>query len=176
MLPLVSSAVASSGCLVAEAPEYAGAKKTAPFIQSSSINPSPYELIQVRAKDPPRTFSFRVFSEDVGEELWIAFYRDYLLDDLDPIKKQTAPPSTLDKPHNLSIPVDLDTGLPDGCHQLTVLVMHDSTWDAVLDRPDPNAALTDMSSVTWWTNVRPEGDPNTLVDCPTAAQPSGMQQ
>ncbi|HEY3500958.1 MAG TPA: hypothetical protein VGK73_39970 [Polyangiaceae bacterium] len=177
MLLLAASAASSSGCLVAEVPEYAGPQQTPPFIQSSSINPSPYELIQVHEGDPPKSFSFRVHSEDNNEKLWIAFFRDYgLVEGEEPIEDQSRPPSTLDKPHNLTISVPLNKA-PDGCHQLTMLVMHESTWDNVADAPIPEKALTDMSSVTWWMNVRADlNDPNTLVDCPAAGQPSETTQ
>jgi hypothetical protein len=164
-------ALGSGGCLIADAPDYGGPQRTTPFILSSSISPSPYELIEVQEDDPPQDFSFRVYSEDVNDKLRIAFYRDYLLvEPLQHLDDRSYPPSTLDNPHNISLDLNL-TVVPSGCHQLTLLVMHDSTWDDATDAPYPDKPLDDISSVTWWMNVRPDpNDPGTLYDCPRSFQ------
>ena len=178
MLLVASSAALSSGCLVAEAPDYGGPQRTAPVIQTSSINPTPYELLEVHEGEPDRVFSFQVYSEDVNERLRIAFYQNYQLSDFRWLDDQSRPPSTLDKPHSVTYPLALNK-LSDGCRQLTMLVVHESTWDDVHDVPIPERALTDMSSVTWWVNVRPDPDdlsPTTLYNCPTAGQTSEMTQ
>jgi hypothetical protein len=170
LLPAVVSAL-SSGCLVADAPDYGGPQQTPPYIESSTITPSPYSLITVGENMPDQPFTFKVYSEDAGEKLVTAFFQDYGLVDLKPLEDQEHAPSTLDQPRTISVLVNLNRIFPDGCHQLTLLVMHESTWNTATDRPDPNKAAHDVTSVTWWLHVRPNAsDPATLYDCPSPEQ------
>jgi hypothetical protein len=165
LFPAAASAL-SSGCLVADAPDYGGPQQTPPHIESSTITPSPYALLTVVENMSAQPFTFKVYSEDAGEELVTAFFRDYTLVDEDPLDDRPHPPSTLDQPRTISVPIQLNV-IPDGCHQLTALVMHESTWDRATDRPDPGKAAHDATSITWWLNVRPNrDDPATLFDCP----------
>ena len=170
-----SIALSSSGCLVANAPDYGGPQQTPPRIESTTIQPSPLALITVTENMADTPFTFKVYSEDAGEELIVAFFPDYgLVENLDRLDDQPFPPSTLDKPRTVSIPLDLDLEYPDdGCHQLTLLVMHESSWDPKKDRPFPDARTEDIASVTWWLNVRPDpANPATLPSCPTPEQTS----
>jgi hypothetical protein len=170
MATVMLSAAASpflSGCLVADAPDYGGPQQTPPYIESSSISPPPYFMITVFEDMVSQPFAFRVYSEDAGEKLVTAFFQDYGLADDRPLDDQEHPPSTLDEPRLISVSVDLNRIPDNGCHQLTLLVMHESTWDTATDRPIPSKAQHDVTSVTWWLDVRPDPDnPATLSDCP----------
>jgi len=163
------------GCLIADPPEYGGPQKTPPYIESSSISPTPYAIIDVFENDPTQSFAFKVYSEDAGDRLWTVFYRDYYLATVPQrLDDRSHAPSTLDVPHNITIPLTL-TQVPMGCHSLTLLVMHESTWNNATVSPDSTKAITDMASVTWWMNVQPDEDhPNTLFDCPTREQAGGL--
>ena len=56
----------------------------------------------------------------------------------------------------------------DGCHQLTLLVAHESSWDGELDRPRSDVGAGDIAMAVWWVNVNaPPGDQTTLRNCPT---------
>ena len=164
------SSLFATGCLVAEAPDYSGSQQTPPHIESSSITPSPFALITVPENSSGQTFTFKVYSEDADDPLLTAFFADYgLVENQMPLDDRTHPPSTLDKPRTISVPVQTFR-VADGCHQLTMLVMHESSWNNATDRPELNK-LQDVTSVTWWMHVRPDpADPATLFDCPSAEQ------
>jgi hypothetical protein len=176
VLLLALGPVSLGGCLVADAPDYGGPQQTPPRIESLTIQPSPFALITVPEGTVETRFTFKVYSEDANERLWTAFYQDYgLVEGTDTLDDRPVPPSTLDEPRTVSIPVPL-WKMPDGCHQVTLLVMHESTWDGAEDRPRPERAVDDVASVTWWANVRPNPDaPVTLASCPSPAQPSAAQ-
>jgi hypothetical protein len=161
--------VATTGCLVADAPTYGPPEQRPPVINSQGVKPTPYALIVV--PDPPVgvDITVPVRSEDAGESLWGALYVDYGLekekfwDD-----KPIAPGSFDELDRSYDTTFQWDARVTSGCHTLTALITHASNWDngnnLVIDSSD-----FDVSSVTWWMNVKPTNPsmPGVLEGCPT---------
>jgi hypothetical protein len=152
----------STGCLVAEAPEYGPPRKTAPAIDMLSVDPPPFAVLQLR-RPVVQPISLRIRSEDAGDGLVAFLYLDYLSSshpDRDFIRAWPFPPAT----RELSMQWQVNEDITDGCHQLTLFLTHESNYDIGENTyKSPN----DVDSITWWMNVDPAEDPNTLVGCPT---------
>ena len=156
----------STGCLVAEAPEYGPPRQTTPVIDMSTVDPSPWTVMLPTR--PTQTISFRVQSEDAGEGLTVFLYLDHLSSNY--FRKRFVedwdfPPSGSSAPRPLSIQWDLRDEVTPGCHQLTLFVTHQSNFDD--DDSNTYISSSDVASITWWANVDPGEMPTTLVGCPT---------
>ena len=156
----------TTGCLVADAPEYGPPQQRPPVINFEGVIPSPYDLLVIEDQ-ALRTFTVPVRSEDAGEELVGTLVVDW-----------QQPPSQL-QVHDREIPAssfdDVSRSyqaewIPDitpGClHTLTALIMHKSNFDDGPDLPKPNVQW-DVASVTWQLNVVSDPDQGgVIVVCP----------
>ena len=166
----LGSPVLSTGCLVAEAPEYGAPEQTPPFINTTLVTPPLFVVLEARPRETIQlTVPFR--SEDAGEALTASLWLDYNMPNQDPQGDHEKAPASLD---DLDRSVTISWGpnsVPSGCHTLTLLLMHDSSYDDVLDLPKEGRD-TDVASVTWIVNkldsaVPAPGDA-VLTNCPSA--------
>jgi hypothetical protein len=170
MLALVVGSLSATGCLIAEAPSYGEPRQTVPVIDDLSVSPPPSLFLYARTgEDKP--FGMKVRSEDAGESLiaaWVVDYRDVagaVKRELPLGAAQEVPPRPADQPKTLS-PHFVPNGLvTKGCHSLTLLVMHESSYNVVTGLPIAEA-FDDVAAITWFVHVETEGA-GEAVPCPT---------
>jgi hypothetical protein len=162
-----------SGCIVADPPQYEEPKRTPPILDLDHAEPSPYWIVVVEKKDGADLLvKVPLRSDDQGEKLWFAAHVDYKGNDV-LLVSLPIPPSTLDRPpREISASLDFDGRVMPGCHQLTLLVAHESSWDFVKGQPLPEAPDDDLAVATWRMNVSPNptDDPFTLENCPSQSE------
>jgi hypothetical protein len=161
------AAVFSSGCIVAEAPDYGPSQRTPIYL--SEPHPTPSNL-QVLVTGPVGiAFGVTVRSEDAGEDIVSVMYVDYKHAGTrqSVLEKHHHPASTFDNPRPITYPVTaMDFNGRDGvCHSLTLMVMHESGWDD--DNDVPLGSPSDLATMTWFTSVNDMGSP--LSSCPTTS-------
>lgn len=169
--------LASVGCIVAEPPPYDPPPRTPPILDLANAIPWVGSTIPVDRYDdtfPEEqtkiAFNIPFRSEDQGEPLRYGLHVDYLLvpseESSTNIDRRTLTASTFDD-ENRRITFDWTVRLVgDGCHQLTLLVAHDSSWNNDESRPDPLLGRGDIATATWWINVNPApGERYTLRNC-----------
>lgn len=164
------AALAGSGCIVAPAPDYRDPEPTKPNV--TIVSPSTQFPIVVSTPPPDVTivstaFSMVVQSEDADERLVLAFFVDYGLEGMNYLYHDFAPPSTFAERRPVSIPVRLvnDPRIPDGCHTITMLVMHEPSWNQSMQRPYPDLVSEDVSTVNWLLHVNVKAGETPV--CPT---------
>jgi hypothetical protein len=167
----------TTGCLVADAPEYGPPQQRPPVINFEFVTPSPYDLLVIEPNAAAKTYTVPVRSEDAGELLVGALIVDWqqpatqlTLDD------REIPASSFDdvsRSYQVETRLDPRVVTPGCLHTLTALIMHKSNFDGVLDVPKPGVQW-DVASVTWQLNV--VADPaqgGVIVVCPGVGP--GMQ-
>jgi hypothetical protein len=162
--------VSTTGCLVADAPEYGPPEQRPPVINVQGVTPTPYALIVVPEDPVAIEIRVPVRSEDAGEALKGTLWLDYLLEDPEWYRDREIPPGSFDQLDRFySTPFQADDDVSAGCHTLTALITHKSNYDDMTKLPIDSSSF-DVASVTWWVNVRPTnlGMPGTLEGCPTA--------
>ncbi len=157
------------GCLIDDPPPYQEPQQTPPRISYPNVLPLLSEVIVARAGDT-LAFSVPVSSEDAGEGLNAFLFRDYLSDVIY-LASGTLEPSTLEDTQRLPLQFSWRvTGVPAGCHRLTLRIGHVSS----LRTPSfPVSKPADLAEAYWWMNL--DVDPalgNTLVKCPLASMGS----
>lgn len=163
----LGSALASSGCLVPEAPEYGPPGQTTPIIEWQNVIPPLHRVLVLNHGDTPVGFSIPVRSEDAGEGLVLFLWVDYFTGGRR-LRTWEAPPSTSSETRNIPATWEITTEVQAGCRQLSMFVTHFSNYDISTEKARDDR---DVASVTWWANVNPASDPNTLVNCPGEASP-----
>lgn len=172
ILPLLGAALGSAGCLVSDPPKYEEPGLTPPFLDLVGTDPLPGRIIQrEQGTNPVISFKVPVRSEDNGENLWFSLYRNFSFspNSLPVVANRRLPPGTFDETdRSISFDWTIDSSVYLGCHQLTLLVSHESTWNLNLARPDPLASIGDSAMAVWWLNYYESGqDPAVLNGCPT---------
>ena len=151
----------STGCLVAEAPEYGPPRQTTPVVNLHELDPTPFKILVIDPMVPTQTFTVPIRSEDAGEQIVAALFLD---PEYDRINEWIFPPATSSAQRNLSFQWQ-PRGISKGCHLLTLLVTHEGNYDFSADF---FREAGDVATVTWWMDVEPDSNaPNTLVGCPT---------
>jgi hypothetical protein len=168
-------AVACVGCLVSEPPEYEEPSLTPPFLDMISATPLPGRIIVRHRNQNELLIKFDVpfRSEDAGEPIWFALHRNYTFGTSTPVvASQKLPAGTFDETdRSIRFDWNINSNLEAGCHQLTLLVSHDSTWVLAESRPDLIRGIGDSAMATWWLNFDPpEGGANSLENCPTLSE------
>ena len=166
------------GCLVSDPPLQEAPERTAPMLDLVRAQPLVTEVIVRDISDNLATndrieFSVPLRSEDAGEVVWYNLYSDYTFKGAKSLGVQnTMAPSTFDDTsRSITFGWTPDDSLSDGCHQLTLLASHASTWDTGAFRPDPVLSQGDVALATWWLNLNPPSDnPFTLPNCPNRAE------
>ena len=170
MLAALSS-LSTTGCIVAEAPDYGPSQRTPIYL--SDPHPTPSNLQVLDDKSGPQSISFGVTfrSEDAGEGVISVMYIDYkhLPPQQAKLDKHYHPASTFDNPRPVTYPVAASSfaGRDEVCHSLTLMLMHESGWD---DQNNvPRGTPSDLATITWFTSVN---DMGALLDqCPTTEMP-----
>lgn len=167
---------ASTGCIVADPPQYEEPKRTPPFLDLSRAEPSPYWLVVIDRNDPLGAHSVKITipirSDDQGERVWFGVHVDFKTDNGVVLGSQPMAPSTFDVTRTFSSPdFQLNGLILQGCHQLTLVVAHESSWDYTHQQPKLDAPKDDIAVATWWMNVDPPPtDPFTLTRCPNQSE------
>jgi hypothetical protein len=166
MLALVLGSLSGTGCLIAEAPTYGAPRRTVPVIDDLSVTPPPSLFLYIQA-GARQEFNMTVRSEDAGESLIAAWVVDYG----HPMRAiplgatQEVPPRPADQPKTLT-PYFVPNGLvTKGCHSLTLLVMHHSSYNDVTRSPYEDVADDDVAAITWFIDVETMGG-GEPVPCP----------
>ena len=170
----VSTTATCSACLVADPPQYEEPERTPPFLDLVAATPALNQVI-VRDLNVSSTIQFDIplRSEDNGDPIFYALHGDYKFDDnAAHLSQGEVSPSTFDDTsRSVSFSWTFNGFDRDGCHLLTLLVAHRSSWDYAKSRPKPIEGIGDTAMATWWFNQNPEPDaPNSLQDCPTASE------
>jgi hypothetical protein len=169
-----------SGCIVADPPQYEDPKRSPPILDLERAVPLISSIIIVDRSDKIASHDVEVSvpirSDDQGEALVAALHHDYFTDptgNTDTFSSVMVPPSTLDDLNrSISLTWSVEDAFPAGCHQLALVVFHQSSWDFPHFRPKPGT-LWDTAFATWWMNIDPDPnvDPDTLVGCPKPTAP-----
>ena len=169
---LALTGAGSSGCLVAEAPEYGPPRKTTPVIDWQSVDPPPYQIL--KPIPPTQLFSIPVRSEDAGDGLVVYGYVDYLNGSypgalfMDEWPFEPSPTSE----HDLSFAWTIRGDISPECHQVTIFVTHASNYGlGVNGGPNGGVDPNDIASISWWATFDPDGDTTNLVGCPMPTNP-----
>lgn len=171
----------ASGCIVAEPAPYEPPPRTPPILDLVNtlpwvgapipvdhfLDPNPDEITTLE-------FDIPIRSEDHDEELCWALHLDYrpgVLGRKTDVVHDRIPGSTFDdETRRLVFSWNVDA--PQGCHQLTLLVAHESNWIVSAEAPDLERAAGDVAVATWWINVNPPpGERFVLRNCPVAGVP-----
>jgi len=160
----------SQSCIVADPPEYRTPGQTRPVLNVYSAAPTATQALVVLTADKlPVRFTVQVRSEDAGEDLRALFFLDYQLPGQYKLISKSVPASTYD---NVSRDISYDwppSKDKRGCHFLSLVVAHRSSFLANDDdKLNPAKADDDAAIVTWTVNVDPPAD-FALENCPTAS-------
>ena len=169
-------ALAAPACLVAEPPSYEEPRRTPPILDLYAAKPFIGGVIPIARSAslelPDRIdFKIPVRSDDQGEDLWWMLYADRTFsNELLVWGPQRVPASTLDDTTRyVQYTWIEDTRYAKGCHTLSFVVAHLSSWDLV--GPPMLLDATDAAVGTFWINVDPGlTDPNTLPHCPSRTE------
>lgn len=167
----------TSGCIVAEPTPYEPPPRTPPVLDIQLAVPRlgvPIPVDRLSDISPDEKTSVEFFvpmrSEDRGEYVWWALHLNYLVSNTQSylLKKNRLNPSTFDDTSRVISETWPVGPLSDGCHQITLVVAHESNWLIDDDRPDPNGNPSYVATATWWINVNPPpGERFTLKNCPS---------
>jgi hypothetical protein len=146
-----------SGCLLSDPPTYRDPEQTPPILLTESADPLTTKIvvIQLDAMQQMTNYDFRVpvRSEDAGDPLVVAFYKNYQSSQKLPesaSRPATIPASTLDdldRFASATLTVDGTDTSSAGCLQLTMVVTHAANF--LRQQPDRN----DTAQVTWWVDL-----------------------
>lgn len=159
--------LSGTGCLIAEAPDYGEPRRTTPVIDQDSVYPPPNFVVEVQPDEVEVKFSMTVRSEDAGEQIWAARIIDYEMGDPREIRTgpTQVPARAADQPKELNFDFKRDERIDKGCHTLTLLVMHETSYDLSNDQPLDDVSDGDVAAITWWLDVQ-TNDTTTPVPCP----------
>jgi hypothetical protein len=163
----------TSGCIVAEPPQYTDPVRTPPELNVYLATPPLTQVLSVYTPQGP-SFTVPIRSEDAGEDLSAIYFRDYNSADQRLLNIQSISASTYNEINRTIASTRLPVGDQDkGCHTVTLVVAHASSFQAKNKlQLDPAKAETDAAIITWWVNFNPPEDAlNSLADCPTPVLP-----
>ena len=156
--------MACAGCVLSDPPEHGKANQTPPILFPSSAIPAVFQVLNV-SPGQEEEFNIALRSEDAGENLQAELWLDYsIVNPAFPPQLQKAIPVTAGTFEDTQRAIDFQWDVPaviaKGCHQLTLVVTHNSN----LEVRNPN----DIATVTWFVNVSDsDAAPfNALRDCP----------
>ncbi|HEY2410484.1 MAG TPA: hypothetical protein VGI10_30975 [Polyangiaceae bacterium] len=155
-------------CILADAPQFVTPGQRAPVLDLFDAAPPILKVLTVKDGDPPVLINIPVRSEDAGEQLFGVLWLDYgtLQSQLEGVSRVSA--STYDdSTRTVGHPWPAD-GLSSGCHRLSLLVAHESSFDGNLQVIP--ARKSDVAIATWLVaaNEQP-GVPINFDDCPEPA-------
>lgn len=164
MLPLCFS-----GCVLTDPPEFEQPTKITPVLNYNEAVPPLTRILDARTGE---SIAFKVpfQSQDFGSQEGPELVEGALLLDYNLVKpdNRVGGPTLLDpdvfaKKRDMEVRWSVGAGL-NGCHQLSLLVGHRSSFDSQTHLPKLGA---NVGIAVWWVNVNPiAADPNTLFECP----------
>lgn len=160
-----------ASCIVADPPQYTNPSQTRPELSAYSATPAVYQVLVIQSSLSSRpTFHVPVRSEDAGEKLIATLWRDYKSANPKFINGLKVPPSAYNDTSDRFIELSwtgLNSSDDKGCHTVSMVVAHDSSFPTNQLELDPMLGEKDAAIVTWWVNVDPPaGALYTLVGCP----------
>jgi len=184
-LSLASIMLFAGSCIVADPPEYRAPGQTRPVLNMYSAVPTATQALVIDASTGAHaalSFTVQVRSEDAGEPLRAVLFLDYQMKaGIDPNHKgedilvpKTIPASTYDNVGRFFTHTWQPMNVK-GCHFLTLVVAHRSTFQENVDELhlDPRYADDDAALVTWTVNVVTSAtDETTLASCPSREEPT----
>ena len=163
------AALVSTSCIVAEPPDYGPAQRSPIFMYNPHPNPWSLQVLSRTATGSPPvaptvTFGVTVRSEDAGEQLVALRYIDYNHGSAYPVPR-VLPPLTLEDERQIPFDITPQRDLDEGCHTVTIMVMHYSSWNQ--DTARFEGPPEDLAQETWFVSVDdgPEGSIK-VKDCP----------
>lgn len=164
----------STGCLVADPPQYEEPATTPVFLDVAAATPLVGRVI-VRSELPVTIeFDVPIRSEDNGDDVAFGLIQDFGFPERTKevfCNRAVVPAGTFDETDRA---IRFSAVAPDalsGCYQLTLLASHVRNWDRLGCRPDLIKGVGDTSMITWWLNVARQGqNPNDLVNCPSPSE------
>lgn len=170
---------ASTGCIVADPPEYREPIRTRPLLEVYKASPATTDIVVWTPASAPVggfiIFTIPVRSEDAGEDLSAVSFIDYGAGRAEkPYLPQNITASTYDNARNIQFKWNPTTTSSDGCHVFSIIVAHRSSFNPQdTNHLLPDRAGDDAAIVSWWINVNPPNNAfNTLTNCPQAELPS----
>ena len=171
LFALASTGLLTSGCLLADPPEHEESERIPPILDAASAVPSVVEIVDLDVNQT-KNFVVRFRSEDDGVRPFAVLLANYLVPGREGLLgfDDSQAPSTLDDPslRQFSIAGTFDEP---GCQQVTLL----ATYNGNLDSSYHPLVEAYSSRLTWWVDVRPEGDSDSarLEDCPSTTDTDG---
>jgi hypothetical protein len=162
----------SSGCLVADPPQYDEPATTPVFLDVVAAVPiAGRVIVHDGGGTPTIDFDVPFRSEDNGDRVQFGLLQDFgfpaRTDEV--FCRGFVPPGTFDETDRAIRFTAVPKMAMSGCYQLTLLVAHEKNFDGC--RPDLIRGVGDTAMVTWWLNVvAPGQDPSTLVNCPSPSE------
>jgi hypothetical protein len=167
----------STGCLVADPPQYEEPATTPVFLDVAAAVPIAGRVIVRIDGDLTIDFDVPFRSEDNGDRVAFGLLQDFgfpgRTDEV--FCRGFVPPGTFDETDRAIRFTAVPKMAKHGCNQLTLLVSHEKNFDLETGcRPDLIRGVGDTAMATWWLNVvAPGEDQSTLVNCPS---PSEIEQ
>lgn len=155
--------LAAPGCIVADPPEYTERQSTRPHVVINASDPPTLYPIRLSVPGMGKQFTITIESEDAGEDLVLAFFVNYGRPGAFHYKSfRFAGSTSLTK--QAPFVLEATRSLTDGCHSLTMLAMHESSWDGINQVPYPSRLSDDVSFTHWqlYVNVKE----NEIPQCP----------
>jgi len=167
----LSSMTLISSCVVADPPTYTDPTQTRPALNAFLATPPIFQVLTVQLPSTSTpTFTVPVRSEDNGERLIANFFIDYGSPTASFVGDVIVNPATFVDDSDRFITFvwqSLNSQLP-GCHTMTLIVAHQSSYTRDTQTPDKNLALKDVALMTWWLNLLPDPTKETtVVGCPS---------
>lgn len=179
-LVAVLSMTVVSSCIVADPPTYTDPTQTRPALNAYSATPQVFQVlvIQLPTTTAP-SFTVPVRSEDNGEGLNANLIVDYGSTNAFRAASTRVAPASFNDDTDRFITLTwaaVNQAAP-GCHTVTLIVAHESTFPNDFDTLDPLLASKDAALLTWWLNLLPDSTKQqmttTVVGCPSQ-QPTAM--
>lgn len=166
------ASLSGTGCIVADPPDYGPAQRSSIFMYNPHPNPWSLQVLsRTPTGSPPVSpivqFGMTVRSEDAGEQIVALRYFDYNHTGLEgpKVKPLVLPPLTLEQERNIAFDVTPKSDLQPGCHTITIMVMHYSSWNQVTGKFE--GPPEDLAQETWFVSVDDTPDGSIKVDdCP----------
>jgi len=157
-----------TGCLVADPPLHEAPEKTPPILDLARAIPLVTQVQRVSTTDvvPELHFSVPVRSEDQGDQLLALFFLNFGEASQSPQLPITRVASGSFEDESRSIEKSWNyAGMSQGCHQLTLMVTHESNFDLVTFEA---VDKSDLAIASWWVGVNDEPTGSvSLHDCPS---------
>lgn len=162
------AALETTGCIVADAPEYGSPSRSPISIFNPDPNPGSVQLLTRQPIPPSKAFGATVKSEDAGEQIFAALFLDYKHEGERKFDSQVLQPLTIEQERNVRFVLTPSSDFPESnpCHTITLLITHLSSWDQFTNQFTGPA--DDLASVTWFVTIDDDGT-TPIARCPSTA-------